>query len=208
MYSTQHKQLFNSLAGSNSYSQALEAVVIGAGVIGLAIARALSQRGKEVLVIERHPAIGTESSSRNSEVIHAGLYYTPGSLKSRMCVEGKHMLYNYCQEKQIPHQKLGKLLVANTEEEIDKLKQIKLNAQKNGVNDLQILTSEDAKQMEQDVKCEGGLFSPSTGIVDSHSLMLALQIHRETLRMPMVPQCQIKNLSLDLQTATTEQKEF
>ena len=152
-----------------------ECVVIGAGVVGLAVARALAQQGREVWVLESAPAIGHGISSRNSEVIHAGIYYPTGSLKARLCVEGKHRLYAYCAERQIPHSRLGKLIVAHDEAELATLEGIRLKAAQNGVDDLTHLNHNEVHALEPALGVAGALLSPSTGIVDSHALMLTLQ---------------------------------
>jgi L-2-hydroxyglutarate oxidase LhgO len=153
----------------------VECVVIGAGVVGLAVARALALQGREVLVLEAADAIGTGTSSRNSEVIHAGLYYPTGSLKARLCVQGRDMLYAYCAQRSVPHRRCGKLLVATSEAQLPGLQSIHARAQANGVMDLQWLTREQAQALEPALECVAALHSPSTGIVDSHALMLALQ---------------------------------
>lgn len=153
----------------------IDCVVLGAGVVGLAVARALALSGREVLVAEAAEAIGTGTSSRNSEVIHAGIYYAAGSLKARLCVEGKHKLYAYCAERGIPHQRLGKLIVATNAEQIKQLAPIAKRARLNGVDDLVEITGKEARDLEPALSCTAALLSPSTGIVDSHALMLALQ---------------------------------
>ena len=153
----------------------LDAVVIGAGVVGLAVARALALAGREVVVLEAADAIGTETSSRNSEVIHAGIYYPPGSLKARFCVAGKHALYRYCDERGIPYRRCGKLLVATAENQLPKLHAIRQQAEANGVTDLQPLTAAEAHALEPELRCVAAYLSPSTGVVDSHAFMLALQ---------------------------------
>ena len=153
----------------------IECVVIGAGIIGLAIARALAVSGREVIVLESEAAIGTATSSRNSEVIHAGLYYPPGSVKSRLCVAGKHALYEYCAERGIPHKRLGKLIVATDASEVAALEDIRNNARRNGVDDLEHLERQALGRLEPSVRGEAALLSPSTGIVDSHALMLSYQ---------------------------------
>ncbi|CAN7232605.1 NAD(P)/FAD-dependent oxidoreductase [Polaromonas sp. LjRoot131] len=150
-------------------------VVIGAGVVGLAVARALALRGREVMVLEAADAIGTGTSSRNSEVIHAGIYYPQGSLKAQLCVEGKGLLYAYCAERGIGHRRCGKLIVATSEAQVAQLQGIRDKAAANGVNDLVLLTREQALGLEPQLECVAALHSPSTGIVDSHGLMLALQ---------------------------------
>jgi len=153
----------------------IDAVVIGAGVVGLAVGRALAMAGREVMVLESENAIGTGTSSRNSEVIHAGIYYPAGSLKARLCVQGKDMLYAYCAERGVAHQRLGKLIVATGAEQVPTLDGIVAKAAANGVHDLQKLSAAEARALEPALACEAALLSPSTGVVDSHGLMLALQ---------------------------------
>jgi L-2-hydroxyglutarate oxidase LhgO len=155
-------------------SERLDCVVVGAGVVGLAVARALALAGREVTVLERADSFGTETSSRNSEVIHAGIYYPPGSLKARHCVAGKHMLYAYCQERGIGHQRIGKIIVATRDEQIARLEEDFARAAANGVGDLEWLSTEDVAKMEPAVTAARGLLSPSTGILDSHTYMLSL----------------------------------
>jgi L-2-hydroxyglutarate oxidase LhgO len=154
---------------------AVECLVIGAGVIGLAIARALAHAGREVVVVEAENAIGAGISSRNSEVIHAGIYYPTGLTKTRLCVEGKAMLYRFCGEYGVPHRRCGKLIVATNESEVAGLAALEARAKANGVDDLVWLTGEEARALEPELRAERALLSPSTGIVDSHALMLALQ---------------------------------
>ncbi len=153
----------------------IDAVVIGAGVVGLAVARELALQGQEVMVLESENAIGTGTSSRNSEVIHAGIYYPAGSLKARLCVQGKEMLYRYCAERGVAHQRLGKLIVATSAEQVQQLAVIQAKAAANGVHDLRQLSAAEAHALEPALHCEAAMLSPSTGIVDSHGLMLALQ---------------------------------
>lgn len=153
----------------------VDAVVVGAGVVGLAVARALALAGREVLVLDAAEGIGTETSSRNSEVIHAGIYYPAGSLMARTCVEGKHRLYRYCAERGVPHSNCGKLIVATTEEEAGKLEGIRQRAAANGVPELRLLSRSEACAMEPALQCTAALHSTTTGIVDSHAYMLALQ---------------------------------
>lgn len=152
----------------------LDCVVVGAGVVGLAVARALALQGREVLVLEAAKAFGTGTSSRNSEVIHAGIYYAPGSLKARLCVQGRALLYDYCQARGISHRRCGKLLVATDPAQVAQLQGIADQARRNGVTDLVLLSAAEARQLEPHLQCEAALLSPSTGIVDSHGLMLAL----------------------------------
>jgi L-2-hydroxyglutarate oxidase LhgO len=153
----------------------VECVIIGAGVVGLAIARRLARSGREVIVLETAEAIGTATSSRSSEVIHAGIYYPAGSLMARMCVSGRHALYAYCREYDIPHQNCGKLIVATTEQEVGKLQAIRARAEANGVEGMQSLSGGEARALEPALQCAAALLSPSTGIIDSHAFMLALR---------------------------------
>lgn len=153
----------------------VDAVVVGAGVVGLAVARALALAGREVLVLDAAEGIGTETSSRNSEVIHAGIYYPAGSLMARACVAGKHRLYRYCAERGVPHSNCGKLIVATTEEEAGKLEGIRQRAAANGVSELHLISRDEARAMEPALHCTAALHSTTTGIVDSHAYMLALQ---------------------------------
>jgi L-2-hydroxyglutarate oxidase LhgO len=151
----------------------LDAVVIGAGVVGLAVARALALAGREVVILESEDAIGTHTSSRNSEVIHAGIYYPKGSLKARSCVAGKELLYEYCVSHGVPHRRCGKLIVATDEKQLDELKGIQAKAHANGVPDVVWMSRNQALALEPELRCVAALYSPSTGIIDSHALMLA-----------------------------------
>jgi L-2-hydroxyglutarate oxidase LhgO len=153
----------------------VDCVVIGAGVVGLAVARALALEGREVMLLEAANAIGTGTSSRNSEVIHAGIYYAPGSLKARLCVAGKQLLYDYCAERGVAHRRCGKLIVATSDAQAAELPGIIAKAAAHGVHDLVLLTREQAQAMEPQLACVAAVYSPSTGIVDSHALMLSLQ---------------------------------
>jgi L-2-hydroxyglutarate oxidase LhgO len=153
----------------------VDCVVIGAGVIGLAIARALALSGREVVVVEKHAAIGMETSSRNSEVIHAGLYYPTGSLKARLCVQGRDALYAYCKERSLPHQRCGKLVVATSDAQRDKLAAIHAQALANGCNEVTVLSAQAARSLEPALSCVAALSSPYTGIIDTHAYMLSLQ---------------------------------
>jgi len=152
----------------------VDAVVVGAGVVGLAVGRALARRGLETLVLERESAIGTGISSRNSEVIHAGLYYPPGSLKARLCVAGRRQLYEFCASHSVAHRCCGKLVVATSTAQIPALEQLAARGLANGVADLRLIDAAEAQALEPALRCEAALLSPSTGIVDSHGLMLAL----------------------------------
>jgi L-2-hydroxyglutarate oxidase LhgO len=160
---------------SSSPFESVDCVVIGAGVVGLAVARALALAGREVIVVDAAEGIGTETSSRNSEVIHAGIYYPKGSLMARSCVAGRRLLYAYCAEHGVPHRNCGKLIVATNQAESEKLAEIKGRAEANGVEGMRLLSAAEAMAMEPNLLCTAALLSPSTGIVDSHSFMLALQ---------------------------------
>ena len=151
----------------------IDAVVIGAGVVGLTVARALAQAGREVVILEAEDAIGTHTSSRNSEVVHAGIYYPQGSLKARTCVEGRERLYAYCAERRVPYRRCGKLIVATDAAQEVELEGIRRKAHANGVTDLERLSAAQARELEPEVRCVAALHSPSTGIVDSHALMLS-----------------------------------
>ena len=152
--------------------ESVDVVVVGAGVVGLAVARALALAGREVIVLEQRATFGTETSSRNSEVIHAGLYYPPGSLKARCCVHGKALLYAYCETKQIAHLRVGKLIVAGDAAERAVLDEYAARARANGVMDLRRVSATEIAALEPAITAQEGLYSPSTGIIDSHGLML------------------------------------
>lgn len=152
----------------------VECVIVGAGVVGLAVARRLARAGREVIVLEAADAIGTGTSSRNSEVIHAGLYYPTGSLRARLCVPGRDALYEYCIAHGVEHRRIGKLIVATEEAQLPKLAAIRAQAAANGVTDLTEIDDTTATRWEPNLRTVGALLSPSTGIVDSHGLMLAL----------------------------------
>jgi L-2-hydroxyglutarate oxidase LhgO len=151
----------------------VDCVVVGAGVVGLACARRLAMAGLEVIVLERADAIGTETSSRNSEVIHAGIYYAAGSLKARLCIAGKQFLYRYCAERGVAHAHCGKLIVATSEAQLATLETIRANASGLGMPDLEPWPAERATALEPALRCTGALWSPTTGVIDSHGLMLA-----------------------------------
>ena len=143
-------------------------------MVGLAVARALARNGREVLVLERQNAFGTETSSRNSEVIHAGIYYPTGSLKARMCVRGKELLYEYCENYRVPYERIGKIIVATSERQFETLRDYQRKAKENGVGELPWLSQHDVEKLEPAVLCRAAVLSPSTGIIDSHSFMLSL----------------------------------
>ncbi len=152
----------------------VETVVIGAGIVGLTIARALAGRGREVVILEAEGAIGTVTSSRNSGVIHAGLYYRPGSLKARLCTAGRELLYGYAAAHGVPHQRCGKLVVATLETETNALAALKENAERNGVAGIRLLTPTEAHSIEPDIACAAALEVPVTGIIDQHQLLWAV----------------------------------
>lgn len=154
--------------------ETIECIVVGAGVVGLAVARACAQSGYDTILLEAQASIGTETSSRNSEVMHAGLYYPPDSLKARLCVQGQVMLYAYCDTHAVPYARCGKLIVAAETPEITTLEHLKNNATVCGVDGLQWLNPVQARLKEPELQCSAALFSPSTGIIDSHVLMQSL----------------------------------
>ncbi len=156
-----------------------DAIVVGAGVVGLAIARKLAMSGQQVLVLEAASHAGTETSARNSEVIHAGIHYTKNSLKARLSVQGRQHLYAFCEEHGVATRRNGKLIVATTENEIAKLKSIQIQAMANGVNDLELLTAKQVSTLEPEIRCSAALLSPSTGILDVQGYVLALQASAE-----------------------------
>ena len=158
----------------------VQTIVVGAGVVGLAAAAEFAACGHEVMVLEQHELIGSEVSSRNSEVIHAGIYYPPGSLRARLCVEGKQRLYRFCADNGVAHARISKLLVATAEAQLPKLKALCETAAKNGVDDLEPLSAAAARKLEPELACAAAVLSPSTGIVDSHGLMSALEGHIST----------------------------
>jgi L-2-hydroxyglutarate oxidase LhgO len=151
----------------------VDAVVVGAGIVGLAVARALAMSGREVVILEAEDAIGTHTSSRNSEVIHAGIYYPRGSLKAVSCVRGKALLYEYVESHGVPCRRCGKLIVATDASQVAELEAIRKRAHDNGVTDVEFIPVETARQWEPELRCVAALHSPSTGIIDSHALMLA-----------------------------------
>lgn len=151
----------------------IDCAVIGAGVVGLAIARKLAMSGREVIVLEAEEHFGSHTSSRNSEVIHAGIYYPTGSLKARLCVSGRNALYRYCAEHDVNHRRIGKVIVACDQTELAGLEKYRMQAEQNGCDDLLMLSGDELARMEPEVRCVAGFLSPSTGIIDVHGLMLA-----------------------------------
>jgi L-2-hydroxyglutarate oxidase LhgO len=153
--------------------ETLDCAIIGAGVVGLAIARQLALAGRDVIILEAEDAFGTHTSARNSEVIHSGIYYPSDSMKAKLCVAGRKALYPYCAEHQVKHQRIGKVIVACDDSEVKGLMKYKAQAEANGVDDLRLLTPAELLEMEPNVRCVAGFLSPSTGIIDSHGLMLS-----------------------------------
>jgi len=182
----------------NTEIDSVDAIVIGAGVVGLAVARALALQGREVMVLEAVNAIGTGISARNSEVIHSGMYYPTGSLKASLCVQGRAQVVAYCQERSIGHRLCGKLIVATEPSQTPKLKAIQAQALANGVDDVRWLSAQEAMAMEGALKCVAALLSPGTGIVDSHGLMLSFQGDLENAGGMVVLNAAVKSVALDL----------
>ncbi|KAG5242470.1 hypothetical protein OIU76_010610 [Salix suchowensis] len=168
------KNLSTQIKKQDVPTEKLDCVVIGAGVVGLAIARELASKGREVMVLDSASTFGTGTSSRNSEVIHAGIYYPPGSLKALFCVRGRELLYKYCYEHGVPCKQTGKLIVATGPLEFSKLNELMNRGTQNGVDSLKMLEGFEAMKMEPELQCKKALLSPVSGIVDSHSLMLSL----------------------------------
>lgn len=172
----------------------IDIIIIGAGVIGLAIAKKFSEAGRDVLILEKEKSFGMGISSRNSEVIHAGLYFDKEMAKTKFCVEGKGLLYEYASDRNIPHKRCGKLLVASSEGELEKLENIRKIAENNGVLDLKPLNKADCMALEPDISAVAGVFSPSSGVIDTHSLMLALLADTENAGGQAVYNTEIKEV--------------
>jgi L-2-hydroxyglutarate oxidase LhgO len=172
-------------------SEIADAIVIGAGVIGLAVARQLALAGREVLLLESNDSIGLETSSRNSGVIHAGIYYPPGSLKARCCVRGNQLLYDYCEKKRVSHSRCGKLIIASSADQQDRLKALQHNAIRSGVKNLVWLDQAHIHELEPHVRAIAGFLSPSTGVVDVHELMLALLADMEAAGGTLITHCKV-----------------
>jgi L-2-hydroxyglutarate oxidase LhgO len=173
----------------------IDCVVIGAGVVGLATARALALAGREVLLLEAESHAGTVTSARNSGVIHAGLYYTPGSFKARFCVAGNRALYEYCRPRGIDHQNCGKLIIANGVEEEQVLLHLLERAHANDVDGVRLVSSSEAHKMEPELRCAAALHCPTSGIVDQHPYMLALQGDMENAGGTLVCECRVESLA-------------
>jgi L-2-hydroxyglutarate oxidase LhgO len=174
----------------------VDCIVIGAGVVGLACARALALVGHEVLILDRENSFGTVTSARNSEVIHAGIYYPQNSLKAKLCVQGKAMLYGFLRDRGIPHEQCGKLIVATSKSQLQTLSQIQSRAADNGVVDLLMLNKHEASELEPELFCVGALLSPSTGILDSHAFMLSLLGEAENSGATLVCNTEVKAIEL------------
>ncbi|XP_074276151.1 L-2-hydroxyglutarate dehydrogenase, mitochondrial [Silene latifolia] len=168
------KRLMSSMESNSIPKEKVDCVVIGAGIVGIAIARELSLKGRQVLVLDSSNTFGTGTSSRNSQVIHAGIYHPPNSFKAKFCVKGRELMYRYCSERDVPHKQVGKLVVATSESEIPKLNEILARGIENGVDSLRMIEASTATRMEPELYCVKALFSPVSGIVDSHTLMLSL----------------------------------
>jgi L-2-hydroxyglutarate oxidase LhgO len=183
------------MASVSKQAEQVECVVVGAGVIGLACARALAEAGHEVIVLERGRLIGAETSSRNSEVIHAGIYYPTDSLKAQLCVQGKQHLYDYCQSRGVPHRRSGKVIVASSDSQLDVLRDYQRQAAANGVA-LTWLDAAAVQQLEPEVVAVAGLLSESTGIIDSHAFMLSLQGDLERAGGTIAFETEVRDLRL------------
>ena len=191
----------------------VEAVVVGAGVVGLSIARDLALQGVQVLLLEKESTIGSGTSSRNSEVIHAGLYYEPGSLKARLCVRGRDMLYRYCDERRVPNRRCGKLVVATDQSEEAYLSHLLQRAEQNGLEDIELIGSERLSSLEPQIRGTNALLSRSSGILDSHALMLSYQADAAAagativLRTPVLA-ASVAGRKIQLRTGGTESTEL
>jgi L-2-hydroxyglutarate oxidase LhgO len=172
-----------------SDAERVDCIVIGAGIVGLAVARALACEGRETLVIESEAVAGSGVSSRNSGVIHAGIYYPPGSLKARLCVRGSALLYDYCRARGVEHRRCGKLILATEDSQLALLAALAENARESGVENLEILTGPQARSLEPQVYAVAALLSPSTGIIDSHGLQVALTADLEAMGGRVVVRC-------------------
>ena len=177
-------------------AESCDVVVIGAGVVGLAVARALAIEGREVIVLEKQDAIGTETSSRNSEVIHAGIYYPTGSNKAHLCVRGKHLLYEHCKQYHVPHERIGKVIVATSEDQLAVLRQYQQQARLNAVGELPWLSQSQVAKLEPEVRCIAGIWSETTGIIDSHAFMLSLEGDLESAGGMIAFQSEVKRISV------------
>jgi L-2-hydroxyglutarate oxidase LhgO len=176
-------------------SERVDAVVIGAGVVGLAVARALALKGHAPLILDREARFGSWTSSRNSEVIHAGIYYPRGSLKAALCVTGKEELYAFCARRGVPHRRIGKIIIAQGEHQLHDLEAIRRSGEKAGVTDLVTLDGPEARKLEPELSCAAALLSPSTGIIDSHAYMLALLGEAESRDAMLVTSTRVRRIT-------------
>jgi len=177
-------------------AEKIECLVVGGGVIGIAIARRLALAGLEVLVLEAESSIASHTSSRNSEVIHAGIYYPTNSLKAKLCVAGRKLLYEYCKKKHVPFKQTGKIIIATDSAQVDQLAAYEHQANANGVSNLEHLSAQDVAKLEPQVECHAGLLSPSTGIIDSHNFILALQGDLENAKGTVVFHSKVENVHM------------
>lgn len=177
-------------------AEAVEIVVVGAGVVGLAVAKSLAQAGHETIVVEKNRRMGEETSARNSGVIHSGIYYPAGSLKARLCVAGRDRLYEYCEQRGIPYRRTGKIIVAQSSQ-VAALQTLRAKGVANGVSDLQWLTGDEVAQLEPQVRCAAGLWSPSTGIIDVHAYITALAGDFEAAGGSIVLDCELLQARVD-----------
>ncbi len=173
----------------------LDCIVVGAGVMGIAIARRLALAGREAVVLEAESSIALHTSSRHSEVIHAGIYYPESSLKAKLCVAGRELLYRYCEDRQVPFRRTGKIIVATESSDVALLRKYADQASVNGVDDMRWLSRSDVLKLEPAIECESALLSPSTGIIDSHSYMLALQGELEAAKGSIVCRSRVGNIT-------------
>ncbi len=185
-----------NIANNGIAVERLDCVVVGAGVIGLAVARELALLGREVVVLEAEDRVGAHTSSRNSEVIHAGIYYPQHSLKAQLCVAGKHLLYRYCEARRVPFRRIGKMIVATRESEHAALRDYLHCARNNGVGNLHWLDAREAKAREPEVQCMAALWSPGTGIIDSHAYLQALQADIESANGTVVLRSRVESIDL------------
>lgn len=191
----------------NSDMDNVDILIVGAGVIGLAIAEKLSSCGKDIVVAEKHDGFGRETSSRNSEIIHAGLYYPQDSLKAHLCVKGNRMLYSLCEQKGIPFQKVGKIVVAGSDEEIEEINRLYEQGTVNGVEGLRFLTKTEIKEMEPLTNGEAGLYSPETGIIDTHQLMKYFEQTSQSNGVILAYNCEVINISKNNGNFTIETRD-
>ena len=173
------------------YMEKIDITIIGAGVVGMAIAQRLCKGHRNVLVLEKNESFGRDMSGRNSEVIHSGIYYPKDFLKTKLCIEGKRLLYDYCEECNIPHKRIGKLIVARDEKEVSKIEELYNQGRANGVEDLKLLSEDEISKLEPNVKTKGGIFSPSTGILDSHKFMDSLESYSRDNNVIFAYSCRV-----------------